>query len=223
MKYYINSQNDIIKVTTGFSWTTLFFGPFPLLFRGQILAFLLGLPMWIASIGWAGVLWAFGVNSAYERHLRSIGYDASPVGTPAMREPFETPVPNAPRPHRFQLEKFLAIWFIPSVILGLAVTVGAMYAVNDTPETRRASAISRSELTPTSLSEKIVQQNDEPNLGACVVYNASQAQKLGGLSQSESLLFAKDTCDTRKAEYTVCVASGTVKSQCLEKFNTTVE
>ncbi|TAJ84574.1 DUF2628 domain-containing protein [Reyranella sp.] len=69
----------------GFSWTTLFFGPFPALFRGEYLIFLvyLGvvvvisivLPMLgIFLMAVAGVVWAFQFNAYHMQKLIGQGY-----------------------------------------------------------------------------------------------------------------------------------------------------
>lgn len=100
----------------GFSWTTLFFGPFPALFRGDFLAFLIYLlivialavvmgPLAILAMVALGLCWAFMYNDYHLRNLVSRGYvfaDAAkkdhavappPVATVAApREP-ERPAP----------------------------------------------------------------------------------------------------------------------------------
>ena len=70
---------------TGFSWTTLFFGPFPALFRGEFLIFLvyvgvgigislllpvLGLIVWLI----AQLVWCFQFNAYHMRKLIGQGY-----------------------------------------------------------------------------------------------------------------------------------------------------
>jgi len=67
----------------GFSWTTLFFGCFPALFRGDFLTFLvafvllliiniatMGIGLWIAM-----VIWAFAYNSFYTKKMLERGYE----------------------------------------------------------------------------------------------------------------------------------------------------
>jgi hypothetical protein len=66
----------------GFSWTTLFFGFLPALFRGDFLTFLGGftisliLGMATFGIGWLfiGVVWACFYNKYYTRKLLERGY-----------------------------------------------------------------------------------------------------------------------------------------------------
>ncbi len=66
----------------GFSWTTLFFGPFPALFRGDLVTFLMvcavefvvacftfGLGAWVFSLAWA-----FYYNEYHARKLVAKGY-----------------------------------------------------------------------------------------------------------------------------------------------------
>ncbi len=69
----------------GFSWTTLFFGGFPALFRGDFLTFigsfvvlfLLGLAIHPFVIPIAMFIWAFFYNGYYTRKLLEKGYEFS--------------------------------------------------------------------------------------------------------------------------------------------------
>ena len=61
----------------GFSWTTLFFGGFPALIRGDILV---GVAVMVASLctmGLAGIIWAFIYNKRYTIKLIEQGYELS--------------------------------------------------------------------------------------------------------------------------------------------------
>ena len=67
----------------GFSWTTLFFGGFPALFRGDFITFI-GLFAVILIIGLAtggvggfiaSIVWAFIYNSYYTKKLLENGYE----------------------------------------------------------------------------------------------------------------------------------------------------
>lgn len=66
----------------GFSWTTLFFGFLPALFRGDFITFLGGftisliLGMATLGIGWlvTSLIWAFFYNKYYTRKLVERGY-----------------------------------------------------------------------------------------------------------------------------------------------------
>ena len=70
----------------GFSWTTLFFGMFPSLFRGDFLtfvgAFVVYLILAIMSYGIlpfiASILWAFLYNKYHARRLIERGYRINP-------------------------------------------------------------------------------------------------------------------------------------------------
>jgi hypothetical protein len=70
------------KGFTGFSWTTLFFGMFPSLFRGDFLTFIGGfvvlviLAVLTLGIGTAVAMfvWAFLYNGYYTRKLLERGY-----------------------------------------------------------------------------------------------------------------------------------------------------
>lgn len=66
----------------GFSWTTLFFGFFPALFRGDFITFIGGFVITIIiafvtmGIGafFIGLIWAFMYNNYYTRKLLERGY-----------------------------------------------------------------------------------------------------------------------------------------------------
>ncbi|MFL6676245.1 MAG: hypothetical protein ACJ8LG_23510 [Massilia sp.] len=66
----------------GFSWTTLFFGFFPALFRGDFITFIGGfvISIIIAIVTWGvgaffiGLVWAFMYNKYYTRKLIERGY-----------------------------------------------------------------------------------------------------------------------------------------------------
>lgn len=76
-----NPRTGIIrKGFIGFSWTTLFFGGFPALFRGDILTGLLVLLANFLTGGLAGLVWAFFYNKRYTLDLIEEGYrfDCSP-------------------------------------------------------------------------------------------------------------------------------------------------
>lgn len=79
-----HKQSGILKRGFyGFSWTTLFFGMFPALFRGDFITFIGGfvvlallgaLTMGIGSII-AMIVWAFMYNKYYTRKLLENGYE----------------------------------------------------------------------------------------------------------------------------------------------------
>lgn len=58
----------------GFSWTTLFFGGFPTILRGDLIIGLWVLIAWIATFGLAGLVWAFIYNKTYTQRLLGQGY-----------------------------------------------------------------------------------------------------------------------------------------------------
>lgn len=66
----------------GFSWTTLFFGFFPALFRGDFVTFIGGfLILFIVALATAGIgaffvgfVWAFMYNKYYTRRMLERGY-----------------------------------------------------------------------------------------------------------------------------------------------------
>ena len=67
----------------GFSWTTLFFGMFPALFRGDFLTFIGGFIVLVIlafftvgiGAGLAMVVWSFMYNKYYTRRLLEQGYE----------------------------------------------------------------------------------------------------------------------------------------------------
>jgi hypothetical protein len=73
----------------GFSWTTLFFGAFPALFRDDFLTFLgifavlivIGLPALGIGPFIAMFVWAFSYNRYYTRRLIEKGYVQADTGT----------------------------------------------------------------------------------------------------------------------------------------------
>ena len=68
-------QTGIIKKGLyGFSWTTLFFGGFPALFRGDIVVGLALIVITILTCGIAGIIWAFVYNKRYTLALIEKGY-----------------------------------------------------------------------------------------------------------------------------------------------------
>jgi hypothetical protein len=78
-----NSQNGLFKDGFyGFSWTTLFFGGFPALFRGDFITFLglfaIAVIVGIATAGIGAFLvviaWAFMYNKYYTKKLIEKGY-----------------------------------------------------------------------------------------------------------------------------------------------------
>ena len=70
-----HTQSNMIKqVKLGFSWTTLFFGGLPALFRGDLKWFLI---MWIISVATLGLAWLvfpFVYNKVYIKGLLEKGY-----------------------------------------------------------------------------------------------------------------------------------------------------
>ena len=65
----------IKKGLYGFSWTTLFFGGFPALIRGDIMIGVALLVLEIVTFGIAGLIWAFVYNKKYTLSLIEQGYE----------------------------------------------------------------------------------------------------------------------------------------------------
>jgi len=67
-------------VPTGFSWTTLFFGPFPALFRGDILwaVIMAGTALLTAGLAW--LVWPFVYNGLHIKRLLDKGFRPAQAG-----------------------------------------------------------------------------------------------------------------------------------------------
>lgn len=63
----------------GYSWTTLFCGPFPLLVRREFVWFLVSLGLTVLSLNLSNVVLSFFINRLYIRDLISQGFKARAV------------------------------------------------------------------------------------------------------------------------------------------------
>lgn len=69
------TQNGVIRsIPVGFSWTTLFFGFFVPLFRGDWIWFLIMLFVGVSSLGVLNLIFAFLYNRIYANKLISSGW-----------------------------------------------------------------------------------------------------------------------------------------------------
>lgn len=82
-----NPETGLLKSTYfGFSWTTLFFGMFPALFRGDFMTFISAFAVYfiLAIISYgiipfiASIVWAFMYNRYHARRLIERGYRLDP-------------------------------------------------------------------------------------------------------------------------------------------------
>lgn len=71
------STGIVKKGFYGFSWTTLFFGGFPAIFRGDLVEGILVLVANFLTFGVAGIIWAFVYNKRYTLKLINQGYKFS--------------------------------------------------------------------------------------------------------------------------------------------------
>ena len=62
------------EAPVGFSWTTLFFGPFPMLFRGNWKWFLISLVLAICTFGLSNLVLMFMINRLHLKDLVNDGY-----------------------------------------------------------------------------------------------------------------------------------------------------
>jgi hypothetical protein len=65
------------EAPVGFSWTVLFFGPFPALFRQDWFGFLIILLCALVTFGLSGLVFMFIYNGMYLRSLIRNGYAAT--------------------------------------------------------------------------------------------------------------------------------------------------
>jgi|TARA_B110000196_G_C21034869_1_gene609460 hypothetical protein len=70
------SKNQVVKnAPVGFSWTTLFFGFFPALIRGDWLWAIIMLVASVFTFGFAGIIFAFIYNRLYIQNLLKQGFE----------------------------------------------------------------------------------------------------------------------------------------------------
>lgn len=72
---------------TGFSWTTLFFGPFPALFRGDLLWAMIMAGVAVLTVGFAWLVWPFVYNGIHQRRLCDKGFRYQAHAQPAFAQP----------------------------------------------------------------------------------------------------------------------------------------
>ncbi len=72
MKY---AQTGVLRTGFyGFSWTTLFFGGIPAIFRGNLVIGLIVIVASMITLGLASIIWAFIYNKKYTLGLLEQGY-----------------------------------------------------------------------------------------------------------------------------------------------------
>jgi len=72
------------QVKVGFSWTTLLFGFFPALFRGDFKWAIIQCLLNICTFGLSSLVFAFLYNKIYVRELIERGYKAADSGSEAI-------------------------------------------------------------------------------------------------------------------------------------------
>ena len=91
--YLKNPTNNLVaKAYVGFSWTSLFFGPWPLLFRTEWGSFLVFIAVYIVvgaftlGIGSLilGLVWAFIFNKWHMKRLIERGYSIDETQDPSL-------------------------------------------------------------------------------------------------------------------------------------------
>ncbi len=82
-----NPQTGIIKkAPVGFSWTTLFFGGLPALFRGDIKWFLIQIIIAVFTAGISNLVFAFIYNKTYIQKLLEKGFKVKDVEGAVLEE-----------------------------------------------------------------------------------------------------------------------------------------
>lgn len=80
--YFENPHNGKMKeAPVGFSWTTFFFGPFPMLFRGSWKWFAILLILALITWGLSNLVFCFLINKFFIKDLISDGFKAKSVMT----------------------------------------------------------------------------------------------------------------------------------------------
>ena len=72
------------KAPLGYSWTTLFFGPFPMLFRGAWKWFFIILITNVITSGLAALVWSFLINRLYLNDLLDDGFALVSAGSSSL-------------------------------------------------------------------------------------------------------------------------------------------
>lgn len=89
-----NNRGLVKEVKVGFSWTTLFFGFFPALFRGDlkwaaimfIITLILGIPTLGIGSTVSGIIFSFVYNKIYIKELIEKGYESADERSKALLE-----------------------------------------------------------------------------------------------------------------------------------------
>lgn len=101
----IPGTNQTATQKSGYSWTTLFFGPLPALFRGDLAGALIGLLIGILTLGLGWLIWAGVYNDSHAKRLAEKGY--RPVRSPSPRARVSATGAWAPDPFaRFEVRYF---------------------------------------------------------------------------------------------------------------------
>jgi hypothetical protein len=85
-KFTVTNGIEIKEVPLGFSWTTLFFGFFPSLIRGDYMMFVVILLLQLITSGISGIVFAFIYNKMYAKSLLMKGWQVSHLPVPMTEE-----------------------------------------------------------------------------------------------------------------------------------------
>ena len=77
---------QVRSAPVGLSWTTLLFGPFPMLFRGSCKWFVIILLLALITGGLSNIIFLFAANKAYIKELISEGFQVKSVARGTLSE-----------------------------------------------------------------------------------------------------------------------------------------
>jgi hypothetical protein len=130
--YFVHPKKGVrVTAPVGYSWTTLFFGPFPMMFRKKILWFFGILLLSYFTLGIANIVLGFFINKFYIKSLISDGFEIEGVKHGSVEE----------------LSPLLGI-FIPVA----AAAAAALVATQDSDANSDASA-SNSGIAPNAVTD----------------------------------------------------------------------
>lgn len=131
------------EAPTGFSWTTLFFGIFPALFRGDVKWGLIMLLLAFLSLGLSWLIFPFIYNGLYLKGLIESGYKMASVSTDGVVASFGQ---NEAGTGQFQIESNRGSSFsfgklALAVIFGVPFIAGAIGAMNTDQSTAASGQV----------------------------------------------------------------------------------
>ncbi len=93
-----STTGEQVFAPSGFSWTTLFFNGFPLLFRGDIKGGLIIIGITSITLGTAHLIFPFMANNMHKKHLFKKGFVSSYMGGMQNNQAVNVVINNVPEP-----------------------------------------------------------------------------------------------------------------------------